>query len=247
MKQGMAGDRRAESDAGQRRSNEVSTRMPAPDLAEAVRKVRTYSMLANEALLDLGRMVQTIVDRGIEGDFVECGVWKGGASFLMADVLRQAGVRGRKVWLFDSFEGLPMPQAVDGAEAQRYAREPNDPYYYNNCLATLDEVQRAARDLDLTPYLEFVEGWFDRTLPSDRARIGPIALLRLDCDWYASVRCCLEQLYDQVSPGGFIAVDDYYHLDGCALAVNEFLGTRHLDHLGDHQLPPPRAIWGLRH
>jgi hypothetical protein len=75
-----------------------------------------------------------------------------------------------------------------------------------------------------------VKGWFDRTLAAHRERVGPIAVLRIDCDWYASVKCCLENLYDQVSPGGFIVLDDYYTYDGCTLAVHEFLARRGLPH-----------------
>jgi O-methyltransferase len=75
-----------------------------------------------------------------------------------------------------------------------------------------------------------VPGWFDETLPKIRERFGPIALLRIDADWHASVSTCLEQLYDQVVDGGYIVLDDYYTWDGCSIAVHEFLGRRQLSH-----------------
>jgi O-methyltransferase len=200
------------------------------DLPPALQRVRPFTMISNDWLTDLARLVQTVLANDIPGDFVECGVWRGGASFLMADLLRQAGEQNRKVWLFDSFEGLPPPEVVDGPAAQQYAIETTNPYYYDNCRVSVEEVRQAAAQLGLAEYTECVQGWFDQTLPAHRSRIGPIALLRLDCDWHASMRCCLDNLYDQVADGGFVAVDDYFGLDGCALAVHEFLGERHLAH-----------------
>jgi hypothetical protein len=201
----------------------------AGDLAPVLAKVEPFTMVPTESLIDLARLVRAVLARDIPGDFVECGVWRGGASFLMADLLRQAGVRGRKAWLFDSFEGLPPPDAIDGSAALAYAHDPNGPKF-DNCRATLEEVQGYAAELSLMPYTEFVKGWFDQTLPAQRGRIGPIALLRIDGDWYSSVRCCLDNLYDQVVDGGFVVLDDYYTYDGCAIAVHEFLGERRLAH-----------------
>jgi O-methyltransferase len=193
-------------------------------------KVRPFTQVPVESLADLAHLVREVLAHDIPGDFVECGVWRGGASFLMADLLRQAGVRDRKVWLFDSFEGLPAPEEVDGPAAMAYAKNTDSHLYLDNCRVSLEEVQRSATELGLASYTEFIKGWFDQTLPANRGRIGPIAILRIDCDWYSSVRCCLENLYDQVVEGGFVVFDDYYIFDGCAIAVHEFLGKRRLAH-----------------
>jgi hypothetical protein len=187
-------------------------------------------MVHEESLIELAHQVRAILALNIPGDFVECGVWRGGASFLMADILRQAGVRDRRVWLFDSFAGLPAPQAVDGPAAVAYTEQTDNAWYHDNCTASLEEVQRSASELGLASYTTLVKGWFDQTLPTHRQRIGPIALLRIDGDWYASVRCCLDNLYDQVVEGGLVVLDDYYAWDGCAIAVHEFLAARRLAH-----------------
>lgn len=183
-------------------------------------------MVRDNQLIHLGTLVRTILADRIPGDFVECGVWRGGAAFLMADLLRRAGIADRKVWLFDSFEGLPTPDQVDGQAAMQYTQDKDKPWYQDNCRASVEEVQRNAKKLGLAPYTELVKGWFEESLPAHRARVGPVALLRIDCDWYRSVRCCLDHLYDQVSPGGIILFDDYYTYDGCAIAVHEFLAER---------------------
>ncbi len=166
----------------------------------------------------------------IPGAFVECGVWRGGASFLMADLLRQANVFDRKVWLFDSFEGIEPPEDIDGPAAMEWVNNPDGPWHLDNLCVPIEEVQKTASDLGLSSYTKFVKGWFDQTLPASRDHIGPIAILRIDCDWYSGVRCCLENLYDLVADGGFIILDDYYTFDGCAAAVHEFLGERRLAH-----------------
>ncbi len=193
-------------------------------------KVQPLSMVNDDALRGLAQDVQLVLAMGIPGDFVECGVWRGGASFLMGDLLRRAGIKNRKVWLCDSFEGLPPPEPIDGRRAMVYAESRDDSWYLDNCSASLDAVQSSAKALGLEAYVEFVKGWFDKSLPVARGRIGPIALLRIDADWYASVRACLDNLYDQVVDGGLIILDDYYIYDGCAAAVHEFLGERRLSH-----------------
>jgi O-methyltransferase len=204
--------------------------MATRDLAPTLEKVRPFTMVPRESLIDLACQVRAVVASGIRGHFVECGVWRGGASFLMAELLRQAGVRDRKVWLFDSFEGLPPPEEIDGPAAMEYTKNTESPSYFDNCSASLEEVQRTAMELELASYTELVKGWFEQTLPAYRDRVGPIAILRIDADWYSSVRCCLANLYDQVVDGGLVILDDYYAFDGCATAVHEFFGKRKLAH-----------------
>jgi len=200
----------------------------ARDLRQLLERVSPLTMVAEDSLIDLARQVRTVLSNGIAGDLVECGVWRGGAAFLMADVLRAAGVADRKVWMFDSFEGLPPPKEVDGEAAMAFARDRDSPWYLDNCRASVEEVRQNAVALGLAAHTEIVKGWFDRTLPTQRARIGPIAILRIDSDWHASVRCCLDNLYEQVVDGGLVVIGDYYTYDGCALAVHEFFAERRL-------------------
>src|SRR5436190_23874137 len=89
-------------------------------LGQTLDKIRRLTMVQEPSLIEVARQVRAVLEFRISGDLVECGVWRGGAAFLMADLLRQAGVRDRKVWLFDSFEGLPPPQEIDGQAALAY-------------------------------------------------------------------------------------------------------------------------------
>jgi O-methyltransferase len=200
------------------------------ELDSTLRKVKPLTMVPEHALVGLARQVGAVLDDQIPGAFVECGVWRGGTSLFMADLLRQTGSHDRAVWLIDTVQGLPPPSAADGPLATSYAENSENPAHYDNCTASLEEVQASANQLNLASYCRMVKGWFDLTLALSRESIGPIALLRIDADWHDSVYCCLENLYDQVSPGGFVVIDDYYTWDGCAVAVHEFLGSRHLPH-----------------
>lgn len=157
--------------------------------------------------------------KGTPGCVVECGVWRGGMSAGMADVLGPE----RQYFLFDSFEGLPPArQELDGAAAVAWQSNSESPNYFNNCTAAEEEAA-AAMKLSRATSFSLVKGWFNETIP----RFIPpceIAVLRLDGDWYESTRICLETLYPHVAPGGIVIVDDYYYWAGCARAVNEFLG-----------------------
>jgi O-methyltransferase len=204
------------------------------DFSARLKRVQTYTMVNPESLTALAHQVSAVLAYDLPGAFVECGAWRGGASFLMADLLQQAGMAERRVWMCDSFEGIPPPQAIDGAAAQAWAADQSGAYSFDNLRVSVAEVQQSAAALGLSQYTEFVKGYFENTLPAVRERIGPIALLRIDCDWYASVRCCLEQLFDQVVEGGFVIFDDYHTYDGCALTVHEFMGARQLPYRLEH-------------
>ena len=210
------------------------------DLSPILARIRPYTMVPQPSLIDLARQVRVVLEQNIPGALVECGAWSGGASFLMAEILRHSGASNRKVWLMDSFEGIQPPQEIDGPAAKAWAENKQGPMYFDNLRAPVEGLRKTARDLGLEQYTEIVPGWFDKTLPANRDRIGPIAILRIDADWHASVKCCLEFLYDQVVEAGFIILDDYFTWDGCATAVHEFLGARHLSHriesIGDANL-----------
>jgi O-methyltransferase len=157
--------------------------------------------------------------RSIPGAIVECGTWRGGMIAGIADVLGA----GRRYCLFDSFEGMPQAKEIDGDAAHAWERNIAGPDYYDNCRAAEDEAQQAMSMSAATDYA-VVKGWFNETLPT--ASVGPIALLRMDADWYHSTKSILDNLAHCVVPGGLIIVDDYYTYQGCARAVNECSGAR---------------------
>lgn len=177
------------------------------------------TMVGRRRLDQLENAVNDLIDRGVAGDLVECGVWRGGASILMRGVLETRGERDRKVWLCDSFAGLPAPGELDAEDLTPEARP--------ELVVSRQRVEENFDQFDLLDdQVRFVEGFFRDTLPG--APIDEIALLRLDGDYYDSTIDSLEALYDRVSPGGIVIVDDYA-VPGCREATNEFRSRRAIE------------------
>jgi O-methyltransferase len=187
-------------------------------LERIYRRYAGFTMISLRDYMDNLRLAGSV--RGVPGCVVECGVWRGGMSAGLAAILGP----GRTYYLCDSFEGLPPAAEIDGLAARQWQNSPDGPNYHDNCRAAL-ETAKEAMALTGAPSVRFIPGWFNATLP-DLKLDAPIALLRLDGDWYESTMTCLENLYDQVAPGGLILIDDYYTWDGCSRAVHDFLSRR---------------------
>src|SRR5688500_3886341 len=136
--------------------------IPANDVAPLIDRVGPFTMVAHESLADLANQVRFVLASGMPGNFVECGVWKGGASFLMASLLQRVGDQARNVWMFDSFEGLPAPSDMDGVAAKAWAMGGDSASYRDNLRLPLEEVRDAARQFGLESYVTLVKGWFDQ-------------------------------------------------------------------------------------
>jgi hypothetical protein len=185
-------------------------------------------MTSIERMYALFQAVRHIHAAGVPGDVVECGVWRGGSSMLAALTLESLGDRGRRLWLYDTFEGMSEPTAADVAlTGERMAdgwdarRAADDPVL---CVASIEDVRD---NMASTGYpaelIELVRGRVEDTIPAQAP--NRIALLRLDTDWYESTRHELEQLWPRLSPGGVLILDDYGHWLGARRAVDEFLTT----------------------
>jgi O-methyltransferase len=206
-----------------------------PDISDPVfydlcRRCGPFTMTTIERMYALHQAVTHVTRTGIEGDIVECGVWRGGSSMLAALTLMQLGDRERTLWLYDTFEGMPEPGAWDrdprGAlmadEWERHREHADDPVF---AYAGLADVQVNMRT---TGYPEqrvaLVKGKVEDTIPGtvpDR-----VAVLRLDTDWYESTRHELEHLYPLLEPGGVLIVDDYGYWQGARKAVDDWLATQ---------------------
>ena len=168
---------------------------------------------------NLQHCVESVIRQGIPGDLVECGVWKGGACILMRGILKAHGDTRRKVWVADSFSGLPAPDPETDENLDLTAAK------FPQLAVTLERVQSYFDVFGLLDdQVQFLPGWFSETLSTPA--ISEIAVLRLDGDLYSSTRDILHNLYDKVSKGGFIVVDDYGVLPQCARAVDDFRRIR---------------------
>jgi len=173
-------------------------------------------MVSYARLHGLYQATRYVVQNSIPGEFVECGVAKGGSAALVGLTLLQMRAK-RDLWLFDTFAGLPKPSKDDPDY------EIAD-LYTGTCFASQEEVRASLQSLGVTADIHFVPGLFQDTVQG--AAIQSISLLHLDGDWYESVKTCLHGLYDKVSPGGVIQFDDYGHWAGARKAVDEFMKER---------------------
>jgi hypothetical protein len=188
------------------------------DFARIYRQVRQHTMCGYPRLKSLFDAVHEVDRRGVGGALVECGTARGGSAALMGLANSRSGVE-RTLWAFDTFAGLPPPtlEDPDFVEAVRFTGQ---------CKGELHEVQALFTRLGLAERARLIPGLFADTLPVTET--GPIAVLHIDGDWYDSVRTSLHHLYERVSPGGVIQVDDYGRWQGARRAVDEFLAEQGL-------------------
>ena len=177
------------------------------------------TMVGLKRLENLQDCVTSVIRNGVPGDLIETGVWRGGSSIFMRAVLKAYGECSRKVWLADSFRGLPQPDPA------RYPVDQGDTLWtYKELAISLEEVKdNFSRYGLLDDQVAFLPGWFRDTLPG--APINQLAVLRLDGDLYESTMDALTALYHKVSPGGFVIVDDF-GLPTCRAAIEDFRQAR---------------------
>jgi hypothetical protein len=180
------------------------------------------TMIGLYRLNNLEQCITSVLKQKVAGDLMETGVWRGGASIFMRGVLKAYGDTNRNVWVADSFQGLPPP------DAETYpVDEGSDFSVFPELAVPLEKVKaNFARYGLLDEQVRFLPGWFRDTLPD--APIDRLAVLRLDGDMYESTIVALRSLYDKVSVGGFVIIDDYFCFDMCQKAVDDFRAGRNI-------------------
>jgi hypothetical protein len=180
-----------------------------------------FTMAGLKRLDNIEYLIEKITENDILGDLIETGVWRGGASIFMCGVLRAHGINDRKVWVCDSFEGLPPP------DMSKYPADKGDNLSTYKILSVpLNVVENNFRLFGLLDSnVKFVKGFFEDVL--SKLKVERFALVRLDGDMYSSTIVALNELYDKLSPGGYIIIDDYT-LTGCNKAVEDFRNERNI-------------------
>ncbi|SPN79884.1 Macrocin O-methyltransferase [Cedratvirus Zaza IHUMI] len=178
------------------------------------------SMIGLARLNNIRELLEVVFREKVEGDFLEAGVWRGGACIFAKGVI-DAHQEERKVIVADSFQGLPPPDP-------KYVHDAGARWHTFEALAVSEEqVKDNFQKFSLLDdQVVFLKGFFSDTLFSPSLPFEKLSVLRLDGDMYSSTIQTLEALYDKVSPGGFIIVDDYLSCPGCARAVEDFRKAR---------------------
>lgn len=185
-------------------------------------QVKPYTMTSVEALFALYTAVNYVLERQIPGDFVECGVWRGGSSLLVALILKLRNISDCKLYLYDTFTGMPTPTEFDIDKYGRSGFEMMEEYGDDIgwCYASLEDVQKVFFSHNFEFEIEFVQGDVMETLSATRP--NSISLLRLDTDWYESTALEFELLYPTLSPGGVLIIDDYGVWAGSRKATDDY-------------------------
>lgn len=216
--------------------DDLRTRFPdiSTQWLETFRTVSALTMTSAERVFAVCQAVSHVCKRGIAGDFVECGVWRGGSSMAMVLTLQQWQQQHPRhapgqLWLYDTFEGMSNPSDSDidcfgNAAEQLLAADTSDRLAANSiwCQASLADVKNNFRSIGFPEQqLRCIVGKVEQTLPD--AVPEKISVLRLDTDWYQSTWHELIHLYPRLQSGGVLIVDDYGHWQGCREAVDQYI------------------------
>ena len=183
---------------------------------------KAFTMVGRKRLRNFRDLIERSIADGVPGDIIETGVWRGGASIMARAVLMAHDISDRKIIVADSFEGLPPPAAD-----QYPADHDSKLHEFPELAISLEQVQENFRKFDLLDdQVVFLKGWFRDTMPTVSSE--RFAVLRLDGDMYESTIDPLRHLYDRLSPGGWVIIDDYGFVAACKQAVHDFLDARGL-------------------
>lgn len=201
-----------------------------PEFLALYELCREQTMTSIERMYALYTATRHVIENRIPGDFVECGVWRGGSVMLIAQTLLRLGNTGRTLWLYDTFEGMTPPSSEDVHEMSgrsageilgEHEKSDDDPFWGVAPRAVVEANMRS------TGYpvdrLRFIAGDVMATIPSQAP--SQVALLRLDTDWYASTRHELQHLYPRIAEDGVLIVDDYGYWRGARKATDEYLAS----------------------
>jgi len=188
--------------------NRIEGNGPRPPIA--------HTMIGLKRLDNIQFCAETVIREGIHGNFLEAGVWRGGACIFMQAILKAYKEDFRTVWVADSFCGLPKP------DVDKYPFDNGYNFYLeNNLKISLEQVKSNFDKYGLLcENVKFLKGWFKDTFPT--VPIKNLALLRLDGDLYESTMDTLVNLYPKVSGGGFVIIDDYNNIEPCKRAVDDY-------------------------
>ena len=202
----------------------VHDKLLEKEFKEIYEKCKNYTMTSKERMYVLYKAVEYIVKAKIPGDFVECGVWKGGSTMVIAYTLLKIKDTKRKIYLYDTYEGMP-------------GLTKEDKTFYNNKVAKgisnrnrkdkkwlFSSLEEVKKNMFSTRYpsknIIFVKGKVEDTIP--KTMPSKITLLRLDTDWYESTKHELIHLYPKLLKGGVLIIDDYGHWAGSKKATDEY-------------------------
>jgi hypothetical protein len=183
---------------------------------------RAHTMIGIKRLNNIQFCLEDVIKNNIEGDLIETGVWRGGATIFMRMILKIYNITDKIVYVADSFEGLPKPDPI------KYPKDKDDIHHTFDFLkVSSEDVKKNFESYNLLDnQVAILKGWFKDSMknpPFDK-----LSLLRLDGDMYSSTWEVLENLYDKLSVGGYLIIDDFGAIPSCREAVNDFRSHKNI-------------------
>ena len=186
----------------------IKRKLKASRADALINRLKAYTMCDTERIKSLIHLSLYLNSQRIEGDFVECGTYKGGTAAVLSKYMGQ----NRHLYLYDSFEGMPQTSPKDGQEAAKWV---------GKCLCSVDDVKEAMKLVSTgDDQYTIKKGWFEQTFREELP--NKVALLHCDADWYNSVTLVLETFYPLVVEGGCVVLDDFGYWEGCREAFYDF-------------------------
>lgn len=199
----------------------------SPEFQDIVSELSFHSMMPMRHLLNLFEKAKDVLQKNVPGNFVECGVAAGGSSALLGALIGKYDCKNRHCYSFDTFCGMPNPSDNDKING----KDAKSTYWgKGTCAAPLESLHEACRKVEAESYVRPIQGLFQKTLPENRDKIGKIAFLHIDCDWYESTVCVLENLFPLLSSGAKVIIDDYDYWDGVQKAYSEYCSSYGLNY-----------------
>jgi hypothetical protein len=221
---------------GWRKFGPLESFVPEAETEElkVIQEVKPFTMTSPERIYGLLAAIRYLHSNKMQGDIVECGVWKGGSMMAAAKALLALNSTERDLYLFDTFAGMTAPSAKDGSNFERKTtQESFDSMQAGDgtckwCYSSLEETQRNVESVGYpVKKIHFIKGPVEQTIPEHAP--AQIALLRLDTDFYESSKHEMVHLFPRLVSGGVLLLDDYGHWEGQRLAVDEYLS--------EHKIP----------
>lgn len=189
---------------------------------QAVEMGGRFSMASWERLYANVQAVRYVVNAGLNGAIVECGVWRGGSMMAMAQTLKNLDNTDYQLHLYDTFSGMSAPAEQDGEFAsQKYQKLQTGKDQSDWCNAGLAEVKSNLQQVEYPDdKIFYIEGKIEHTVPASLPK--EISILRIDMDWYEPTLHSLKHMFPRLISKGVIIIDDYGHWEGCRRAVDEY-------------------------
>lgn len=193
--------------------------------------VQPYTMTSPERMFSLINSIEYITANKVEGDVVECGVWRGGSSMIMAKKMLDLNENQRHIYMYDTYDGMSEPTEDDlqhdGQVAEQMLNTSDKEKDQIWCYSALDEVKNNMKKTGFDfEKIHFIQGKVEDTIPNVLPK--KIAILRLDTDWYGSTKHEMEHLFPLLVKGGVLIIDDYGHWQGARKAIDEYLAANNI-------------------